>query len=110
MSVQTLTKENFEAEVLRAEKPVLVDFWANGCPYCRRLSPVLDRLAEKLGDGVAVGKVNVGEQPELESQYGIELVPTLYLFIGGRRGENLVAPASQAQIEIWMRDQQKARV
>ncbi|HIT53047.1 MAG TPA: thioredoxin [Candidatus Fimivicinus intestinavium] len=84
MSVLTLTQENFKREVLASDKPVLVDFWASWCGPCRMLSPVVDELADEHSGEVVVGKVNVDEQPELASQFGVMSIPTLVLFKGGR--------------------------
>ena len=70
MAVVTITKENFEQEVLQSAKPVLLDFWASWCGPCRMLSPVVDEVAEERTD-VKVGKVNVDEQPELASRFGV---------------------------------------
>ena len=64
MSVTVITKENFEAEVLKSDKPVLIDFWASWCGPCRMLSPLVDEIAEE-NSAIKVGKVNVDEQPEL---------------------------------------------
>lgn len=105
MSIKIITKENFSTEVAEGERPVLLEFWAPWCVYCRRLSPVLDRLSEKLGDEIPVGKVNVDEQPELEDRFDVSVIPTLYLFRKGDHGEKLVAPNSQAQIEEWINAQ-----
>ncbi len=78
-----LTKDNFEQEVLKSGKTVLVDFWASWCAPCMMLSPVIAELAEECGDDVAVGKVNVDEEQELSMQYGISSIPTLLVFRGG---------------------------
>ena len=74
MAVVTITKENFEQEVLQSAKPVLLDFWASWCGPCRMLSPVVDEVAEERTD-VKVGKVNVDEQPELAGQFGVMSIP-----------------------------------
>ena len=66
--IETITQENFKEKVLEADGPVLVELWAPWCVYCRRLSPALDRLAVKLEGKIAVGKINVDEQPELERE------------------------------------------
>ena len=76
MAVITITKENFEAEVLKSAQPVLLDFWAAWCGPCRMLSPIVDEVAEERTD-VKVGKVNVDEQPDLAAQFGVMSIPTL---------------------------------
>ena len=79
-----ITKDNFEAEVLKSDKPVLVDFWATWCPPCRRLAPVVAKLAEEKADTLKVGKVDVDDQQELAAQFGIMSIPTLILFKDGK--------------------------
>ncbi|MGI5978099.1 MAG: thioredoxin [Oscillospiraceae bacterium] len=83
MSVTTLTKENFETEVVQAGKPVLVDFWASWCGPCRMLSPIIDEIAEERSD-IKVGKINVDEQPELANSFGVMSIPTLLLMKEGK--------------------------
>lgn len=101
MTPITITKENFDELVLRAEGPVLVDFWAPWCVYCRRIAPALDQLAEQYGERVTVGKINVDEQPELAQRFAVETIPTLLLFRNGQVSEPLIAPGSKAQIVDW---------
>ena len=83
MAVITITKENFEAEVLKSAQPVLLDFWAAWCGPCRMLSPIVDEVAEERTD-VKVGKVNVDEQPDLAAQFGVMSIPTLLVFQNGQ--------------------------
>lgn len=82
MAVTTITKDNFDKEVLQAGVPVLVDFWASWCGPCRMLSPIVDEIAEQY-TGLKVGKVNVDEQEELAIKFGIMSIPTLIVFRDG---------------------------
>ena len=78
-----LTDQNFEQEVLHADLPVLVDFWASWCGPCQMLAPVIAEIAEEYAGKVKVGKLNVDEQPNLANRYGIASIPTVMLFKNG---------------------------
>ncbi len=80
----TLNAANFEAEVLKSAKPVIVDFWATWCGPCRMLAPELEALAKEKGDAIKVGKVNVDENPELCAKYGIMSIPAIFVFKNGQ--------------------------
>ena len=82
MSVITVTKDNFDKEVLQSDKPVLLDFWASGCGPCRMVSPIVDEIAAENPDK-KVGKVNVDEEPELASKFDVMSIPTLLVFEDG---------------------------
>ncbi len=97
MAVVTITKENFEQEVLQSAKPVLLDFWASWCGPCRMLSPVVDEVAEERGD-VKVGKVNVDEQPELAGEFGVMSIPTLLVFEQGKLVRQAVGARPKASV------------
>ena len=97
MSVVTITKDNFQQEVLDSQKTVLVDFWATWCGPCRMLSPVVDEIAQA-NDAVKVGKINVDEQPELASQFGVMSIPTLMVFRDGKPVNTSVGAVPKAKI------------
>lgn len=97
MSVVTITKENFETEVLKSDKPVLVDFWAAWCGPCRMLSPIVDQIAEE-NPAIKVGKVNVDEEPELAQQFAVMSIPTLISFRDGKAFNKSVGVISKEEI------------
>lgn len=97
MSVITLTAENFEAEVLHSDKPVLVDFWADWCGPCRMLSPIVDEVASENSD-IKVGKINIDQQPGLARQFSVMSIPTLLLFKDGAAAKRSVGAIPKADV------------
>ena len=94
----------FENDALHADKPVLVDFWAQWCPYCRRIAPAFDKVGEQYADTLITGKINYDEEPQLIQRFGIDTIPTLMLFKNGEVLGSVVAPASKAAIETFIQE------
>lgn len=100
MAIIKLTKDNFEQEVLKSEKPVLVDFYADWCGPCQMLSPIVDEVAEERDD-IKVGKINVDEQMELAQKYGVMTIPTLLVIKNGEiANKHIGALSKRGVIEL----------
>ena len=98
MAEITITKENFEQEVLKSDIPVLVDFWAVWCGPCQMVGPILSEIAEENEGKIKVGKVNVDEQPDLARQFGIMSIPTMIVFKDGEKVNQLVGAVPKEEI------------
>lgn len=94
-NIIVLTKENFEQEVLKSDKPVIVDFWAQWCGPCRAVGPIMDELSGTFLDKAIIGKVNVDEQGELAAKYRIMSIPTVMLFKNGEMIEKVIGARSK---------------
>ena len=102
MSVQSVTDSDFEQEVLKSDKPVVVDFWAPWCGPCKAMSPLLDELASEVGDAVKVTKVNIDDNPNAPTQYGVRGIPTFMVFKGGEVVDTRVGGMSKGQLAEWV--------
>ncbi|USD37354.1 MULTISPECIES: thioredoxin TrxA [Ferrimonas] len=97
-----LSDDSFEADVLKSDTPVLVDFWAEWCGPCKMIAPVLDELAEEYGDQVVIGKMNVDQNNGTPAKYGIRGIPTLLLFKNGELAGTKVGAASKTQLKEFI--------
>jgi thioredoxin 1 len=99
MSEIVVTEENFEAEILQADKPVLVDFWAPWCGPCKMIAPAVSQIAQSFEGKLKVAKVNVDEVPSLANMFNVNSIPTLMIFKGGEVVDQRMGAASLAVIE-----------
>ena len=97
MAVGKVSDADFEAEVLKAQGPVVVDFWAEWCGPCRMIAPALDEISGAMGDKVKIVKLNVDESPKTASKYGVMSIPTLMIFKGGEMASRQVGAAPKAE-------------
>lgn len=98
MSIVHITNDNFETDVLKADKPVLVDFWAEWCGPCKAIAPILDQVASEYADRVQIAKVNVDEAGAIAQKYGIRSIPTLMVFKNGAPQAQHVGALSKNQL------------
>ena len=102
MSTVKVTDQSFEQEVLKADKPVLVDFWAEWCGPCKQIAPALDQISEELADVVTVAKLDIEENPTTPSRYGVRGIPTMMLFKDGQMASMTVGAMPKSKILEWL--------
>jgi thioredoxin 1 len=102
MAVGKVSDADFESEVLKATQPVVVDFWAEWCGPCRMIAPALEEIAGSLGGKVKIVKLNVDENPNTASKYGIMSIPTLMIFKNGAMASRQVGAAPKQKLEQWI--------
>ena len=102
MTTVTVTDASFEQDVLKADKPVLVDFWAEWCSPCKQIAPALEQISDELAGKVTIAKLNIEESPTTPSRYGVRGIPTMMLFKDGQMASMKVGALPKQKILEWL--------
>ena len=102
MATKKITDDSFHADVISAEKPVLVDFWAEWCGPCKMIGPSLEEISEELGEQVTIVKLNIDENPDAPGRYGVRGIPTMILFKGGAPAATKVGAEPKSRLKSWL--------
>ena len=104
MATKKITDNNFDAEVLKSSKPILVDFWAEWCGPCKQIAPVLEKISEDMGDQIVVAKHNIDSEPNTPTKYGVRGIPTMLLFKNGELKATKVGATTESNIVSWIKE------
>ena len=102
MATKAVTDASFAADVLGSDKPVLVDFWADWCGPCKMIGPSLEEISEELADKVTIAKVDIMENTEIASKFGVQSIPLMILFKGGEPVAQKLGAAPKSQLKSWL--------
>ena len=102
MPTKAITDSSFHSDVIAAEGPVLVDFWAEWCGPCKMIGPALEEISDELGEKVTIAKINIDEDPDAPGKYGVRGIPTMILFKNGQPAATKVGAAPKSQLKGWL--------
>ena len=102
MSIKSIKEDAFEEEVVKSELPVLIDFWAEWCGPCKEVSPILEEISTEMSDSIKIVKVNIDENPNIPSQYGVQSIPTLIIFKKGEVVATKIGMSSKNELLSWI--------
>ncbi len=102
MATKAISDDSFQSDVLQADKPVLVDFWAEWCGPCKMIGPALEEISDEMSDQVTIAKLNIDDHPEPPGRLGVRGIPTMMLFKGGELVATKVGAAPKSQLKAWL--------
>ena len=105
MATKTVTDDSFHQDVISADQPVLVDFWAEWCGPCRMIAPALEEISREMGERVTVAKLNLDDNPDAPARYGVRGIPTMILFKNGQPAATKVGAAPKSALQTWLEGQ-----
>jgi thioredoxin 1 len=104
MATKAITDESFDSEVIKSNKPTVVDFWAEWCGPCKQIGPVLEEISDEMKDQVVIAKHNIDQEPNTPTKYGIKGIPTMLLFKGGELKATKVGATTKSNIISWIKE------
>ena len=104
MATVNVTDENFDVEVLKSEKPILVDFWAEWCGPCKQIGPTLEEISDEMANEIIVAKHNIDNEPNTPTKWGVRGIPTMLLFKGGELKSTKVGATTKSNIVSWIKE------
>ena len=104
MATVNVTDENFDTEVLKSDKPILVDFWAEWCGPCKQIGPTLEEISNEMSNEITIAKHNIDNEPNTPTKYGVRGIPTMLLFKGGELKATKVGATTKSSIVSWIKE------
>ena len=104
MATKAITDESFDSDVIKSNKPTVVDFWAEWCGPCKQIGPVLEEISDEMKDQVVIAKHNIDQEPNTPTKYGIKGIPTMLLFKGGELKASKVGATTKSNIVSWIKE------
>jgi len=104
MTTVNITDENFDTEVLKSDKPIVVDFWADWCGPCKQIGPTLEEISNEMANEIIIAKHNIDNEPNTPTRYGVRGIPTMLLFKGGELKATTVGATTKSNIVSWIKE------